>query len=453
MWWPAFRSQSDALRALVIGVGLCWSVAFVLVALVYRLELYADGAMFSYAVAVQDVWAFHWHNISSRASVFLLTLLPAEIYVGLSGDPRAGVFIYGLLFYLAPLAGLIGTFAADRSSGRIIFLYACCSTALLCPLIFGFPTEMWLAHAMFWPTLAVSHYAKRTVVGSALAFLMFLALAFTHEGALVLEFSIVATLAMRGLRDASFLRAAAILIVVLAACAAVKIIIPPDEYYADVLLRAALHFFDIKIFEVNIVALLFGTMVLFSVLIAVFSRLTPERAHLYAAAMVVGLLVIPGQVALIPLLRAFSGLQINGTFLALWLVHTGFGLSLAIYLLYNYISQLPREILESAFIDGASQFTIFPRLILPLSVPALASFAIFQFMWVWNDYLNALIFLGTTPEQQVMTIKLAQMLGSRGQAWYLLTAGGFVSMLLPLVVFFSLQRFFVRGLLAGSVKG
>jgi len=292
MWWPAFRSQSDALRALVIGVGLCWSVAFVLVALVYRLELYADGAMFSYAVAVQDVWAFHWHNISSRASVFLLTLLPAEIYVGLSGDPRAGVFIYGLLFYLAPLAGLIGTFAADRSSGRIIFLCACCSTALLCPLIFGFPTEMWLAHAMFWPTLAVSHYAKRTVVGSALAFLMFLALAFTHEGALVLEFSIVATLAMRGLRDASFLRAAAILIVVLAACAAVKIIIPPDEYYADVLLRAALHFFDIKIFEVNIVALLFGTMVLFSVLIAVFSRLTPERAHLYAAAMVVGLLSI-----------------------------------------------------------------------------------------------------------------------------------------------------------------
>jgi alpha-glucoside transport system permease protein len=177
----------------------------------------------------------------------------------------------------------------------------------------------------------------------------------------------------------------------------------------------------------------------------------PGRKTLFA--MVVGLLVIPGQVALIPLLRAFSGLQVNGTFLALWLVHTGFGLSLAIYLLYNYISGLPREILESAFIDGASQFTIFLRLILPLSVPALASFAIFQFMWVWNDYLNALIFLGTTPDQQVVTIKLAQMLGSRGQDWHLLTAGGFVSMVLPLVVFFSLQRFFVRGMLAGSVKG
>jgi alpha-glucoside transport system permease protein len=177
----------------------------------------------------------------------------------------------------------------------------------------------------------------------------------------------------------------------------------------------------------------------------------PGRKLLFA--MVVGLLVIPGQVALIPLLSAFSGLKINGTFLALWLVHTGFGLSLAIYLLYNYISQLPREILESAFIDGASPFTIFLRLILPLSVPALASFAIFQFMWVWNDYLNALIFLGTAPDQQVVTIKLAQMLGSRGQDWHLLTAGGFVSMLLPLVVFFSLQRYFVRGLLAGSVKG
>ena len=177
----------------------------------------------------------------------------------------------------------------------------------------------------------------------------------------------------------------------------------------------------------------------------------PGRRILFA--MVVGLLVIPNQVALIPLLRTFSNFQIAGTFLALWLVHTGFGLSLSIYLLYNYISSLPREILESAFIDGASPFTIFLRLILPLSVPALASFAIFQFMWVWNDYLNALIFLGTAPEQQVVTIKLAQMIGSRGQDWHLLTAGGFISMLLPLIVFFSLQRYFVRGLLAGSVKG
>jgi hypothetical protein len=292
MRWPIFRSQSDALRALVIGVALCWSVAFVVVALVYRLELYADGAMFSYAVAVRDVWAFHWHNISGRMSVFLLTLLPAELFVRLSGDPSAGVSVYGLLFYVGPLAGLIGTFAADRSIGRIIFVYACCSTALLCPLIFGFPTEMWLAHAMFWPTLAVSHYAKHSVFGTALVFAMFLTLAFTHEGALVLEFSIVATLAMRGLRDALFLRSAAILTVVLIACAAVKMIIPPDEYYAGVLLRAALHFFDLKIFEVNVVGLLFGTMVGYGVLVVILSRLAPDRGYLYAAAMVVVLLSI-----------------------------------------------------------------------------------------------------------------------------------------------------------------
>jgi len=179
----------------------------------------------------------------------------------------------------------------------------------------------------------------------------------------------------------------------------------------------------------------------------------PGRKLLFT--MVVGLLVVPSQVALIPLLRAFSpgGLDIGGTFLSLWLVHTGFGLSLATYLLYNYISGMPREILESAFIDGATPFTIFLQLILPLSVPALASFAIFQFMWVWNDYLNALIFLGSTPESQVVTVKLASMIGSRGQDWHLLTAGGFISMILPLAVFFALQRFFVRGLLAGSVKG
>src|SRR3954447_21440880 len=162
MSWPAGRSDPETLPALVIGTALCWSVAFGVIALMYELELYADGAMFSYAVAVQDVWAFHWHNISGRTAVFLLTLWPAETYVGLTGNARGGIVIYGLLFYLAALAGLIATLAADRSDGRIIFVYGCGSTALLCPLVFGFPTEMWLAHAIFWPALAVSHYARRT---------------------------------------------------------------------------------------------------------------------------------------------------------------------------------------------------------------------------------------------------------------------------------------------------
>jgi alpha-glucoside transport system permease protein len=169
--------------------------------------------------------------------------------------------------------------------------------------------------------------------------------------------------------------------------------------------------------------------------------------------LVVALLVVPLQIALVPVLRDFAGLHLNGTFLGIWLAHTGFGLPLATYLLFNYISTLPRETLESAFIDGASHFTVFTRLILPLSVPALASFAIFQFLWVWNDYLVALIILGPDPNVRVVTMTLASIVGSRGQDWYLLTAAAFVSMLIPLIVFFGLQRYFVRGLLAGSVKG
>jgi alpha-glucoside transport system permease protein len=170
-------------------------------------------------------------------------------------------------------------------------------------------------------------------------------------------------------------------------------------------------------------------------------------------ALVVALLAVPLQIALVPLLKDYVALGINGTFLAVWLAHTGFGLPLATYLLYNYMSGLPRDILESSFIDGASHFTIFMKQILPLSIPALAAFAIFQFLWVWNDYLVALIFIGASPTNQVLTQRLAEIVGSRGQDWHLLTAGAFVTMLLPLAVFFGLQRFFVRGLLAGSVKG
>jgi alpha-glucoside transport system permease protein len=180
---------------------------------------------------------------------------------------------------------------------------------------------------------------------------------------------------------------------------------------------------------------------------------------------VVGLLVVPLQMALIPILRLYTGgaslggvpvfpdLNLNGTFLGVWLAHTGFGLPLAVYLLRNYIGSLPSSIIESAKIDGADHFTIFWRLIVPLSVPALAAFAIFQFLWVWNDLLVAYVFLGGTKELRVLTIGLANLVGARGDNWQLLTAAAFVSMSLPLAVFFSLQRYFVRGLTAGSVKG
>jgi alpha-glucoside transport system permease protein len=177
------------------------------------------------------------------------------------------------------------------------------------------------------------------------------------------------------------------------------------------------------------------------------------RGRAFLFAVVVGLLVVPLQMSLVPLLRIYQATELTGSFLGIWLAHTGFGLPLAIYLLYNYISQLPKDIFESAYIDGATPFSAFTRLVLPLSLPALASFAIFQFLWVWNDLLVALVFLGTTEDVAVMTIQMATLAGTRGEAIHLLTAAGFISMLLPIVVFLALQRFFVRGLLAGSVKG
>jgi alpha-glucoside transport system permease protein len=182
----------------------------------------------------------------------------------------------------------------------------------------------------------------------------------------------------------------------------------------------------------------------------------PGRGVLFM--LVVGLLVIPLQSALIPVLQLFTSVRIgdqslNGTFLAIWLAHTGFGLPFAIYLLRNFFGALPREMFESAYIDGASPVTAFFRLALPTSVPALAALAIFQFMWVWNDLLIALIYLGGTPSVAPLTVTIANLVGSLGQAQHLLTAAAFISMILPLIVFFTLQRYFVRGILGGSVKG
>jgi alpha-glucoside transport system permease protein len=224
----------------------------------------------------------------------------------------------------------------------------------------------------------------------------------------------------------------------------------------------------------------FGNAFLNSLAVAIPSTVIPIAIAAFAAyafswmefrgretlfVVVVGLLVVPLQMALIPILRLyvdgaqvgrfllFPDLDLNGTFLGIWLAHAGFGLPLAIYLLRNYIGSLPSSLIESARIDGADHFTIFWRLIVPLSVPALAAFAIFQFLWVWNDLLVAYVFLGGTRANQVVTIALANLVGSRGENWHLLTAAAFISMALPLLVFFSLQRYFVRGLTAGAVKG
>ena len=182
----------------------------------------------------------------------------------------------------------------------------------------------------------------------------------------------------------------------------------------------------------------------------------PGRQFLFVV--VVGLLVVPLQMSLIPLLRMYNDIGaffgVSGkSYPGIWLAHTGFGLPLAIYLLRNYMGTLPKEIIESARIDGANHFQIFTRLVVPLSVPALASFTILQFLWVWNDLLVALVFLGKSDDQIVLTSKMRELLGSRGDNWEILTSSAFISIVVPLIVFFALQRYFVRGLVAGSVKG
>ncbi|KEQ09400.1 carbohydrate ABC transporter permease [Pseudorhizobium pelagicum] len=182
----------------------------------------------------------------------------------------------------------------------------------------------------------------------------------------------------------------------------------------------------------------------------------PGRALILAT--IIGLIVVPLQMSLIPLLRLYNEISIlfgvpSKTYAGIWLAHTAFGMPLAIYLLRNYIAGLPKEIIESARVDGASDFEIFMKIVLPLSFPALASFAIFQFLWVWNDLLIAIVFLGTGRDQLVLTGSLNALLGSRGGNWEILTASAFITIIIPLLVFFGLQRYLVRGLLAGSVKG
>jgi alpha-glucoside transport system permease protein len=167
---------------------------------------------------------------------------------------------------------------------------------------------------------------------------------------------------------------------------------------------------------------------------------------------VVALLVVPVQMTLIPVLRLLTETHLVGTFPGIWLAHTAYGLPFAVFLLRNFFAQLPKELLESAYLDGASNMRVFFRLILPLSVPALASLAIFQFLWVWNDLLVALVYL-QDPSKSPMTVTINNLVSSFGTQWQLLTAAAFISMMLPLVVFIALQRYFVEGITAGAVKG
>jgi hypothetical protein len=281
------RTDARMLRHLVMALGLGWSILFVLVGVAFRLQLYGDGSIFSYSIAVRAGWGYHFRNIADRMFVYAYSHAPAEIYVALTADARGGIFLYGILFFAAPLAGLLLTFVADRSPNRTVFAFACLSTACVCPLVFGFPTEMWVAHAAFWPALALGHSAGRGIVATAALCVAMLALALTHEGGLVFAGVIVATVGLRGLRDAAFLRAAGVLVVVVAAWIGVKVVFPPGDYYASIIPAAATNFFDLRrLLYSELFMLLVGALAAYGLALVVFRRLASAPAPALACGLV-----------------------------------------------------------------------------------------------------------------------------------------------------------------------
>jgi hypothetical protein len=285
------HSARQVLRNLVVAAGVGASLLFIIIGLAAELQMFGDGSIFSYSVAAEDAWAFHWHNISGRLFSYIFAYAPAELYVAFTKNARAGIFIYGLLHFSAPLLGLLATWAADRTAGRIVFVYACFSTACLCPLVFGFPTEMWMAHALFWPALALGLCAPRTASGSLAVFAALLALVFTHEGSLILAAAVLFALFLRGWRNPLFLRALGAFFTAIAIWSIIKVVIPPDDYISGVLASAAYRFIDISNLEQPVLLVLLG--VLWDYVIASFVlRRLGAAAPLYAAALCAAALTV-----------------------------------------------------------------------------------------------------------------------------------------------------------------
>ncbi len=223
------------------------------------------------------------------------------------------------------------------------------------------------------------------------------------------------------------------------------------ENYKDVLTTGGMAI----AFRNSFIIAIFGTLI--PVLVAAFAAFGLSRIQFkgrsLAYGLIVSLLVVPLQLTFIPVLKLYNLMGLSGSFVGLWLAHTGYGLPFAVFMLHNFFQSLPDDLFEAAYIDGASLWTVFVKLALPLSIPALASLVIFQFLWVWNDLLVALIYLGGFRSVAPLTMRLSSLVGSYGQSWHLLTSAAFISMFVPIIIFFSLQRYFVRGILAGSVKG
>ncbi|MBV9066917.1 MAG: hypothetical protein JO004_14280 [Methylobacteriaceae bacterium] len=274
------------LRGFIIATGLGASLLFIVVGSSAELQMFGDGSIFSYSVAAQDAWAFHWHNIAGRLFSYVFAYVPAEFTVALTNNAKAGIFVYGLLHFCAPLLGLAATWAADRTPKRTIFVYACLSTACLCPFVFGFPTEMWMAHAVFWPALGLCLCAPRTTAGNLAVFAALLSLIFTHEGALVLASAILFALVLRGWRDPIFLRALGAFFTVAAIWFILRAALPPDDYISGVLAAAAFRFIDIGNLEQPALLVLLGALWDYLILAFVLRRLgfaTPVCAALLPA--------------------------------------------------------------------------------------------------------------------------------------------------------------------------
>jgi hypothetical protein len=375
------------LRRLAIVAGLGSAIAFIAVGLATKLQMFGDGSIFSYAVAAQDAWAFHWHNISGRLFVYLYAYVPAQAVVALTGSASAGIAVYGLLFFAAPLLGLLLTFATDRSKGRLLFVYACFSTACLCPLVYGAPTEMWMAHALFWPALALTLYAPPGARGHAAVVAALLALVFTHEGAVVFAAVILFAAFLRGWRQETFARAATCLIVAMAVWLAVKLTLPPDDYIAGVMAAAAFKFIDIANLTEPAFVLLAVAIAIDDLLTILFRRVAPRKA--YVLSLIICLLLLMAYWFWFD--KALLAEARYNLRTVLLMLTPAFGIAAAIHAMdEDARRQAPLPFLSS--LAGAVERACNPRLIAGTFVLTLLIHTVetTKFVWGWTQYKAAI---------------------------------------------------------------
>lgn len=381
-----------SLPRIVIAAGVGSSILFIVAGLSTDLQMFGDGSIFSYAVAAQEAWAFHWHNISGRLFSYVYAYIPAETIVALTGSAKAGIAVYGLLHFAAPLLGLLATFAADRSKGRVIFAYACFSTACLCPLIYGAPTEMWMAHAVFWPALAVCLYAPAGVRGSSAAFAVLLALVFTHEGAIIFAGAILFAAFLRGWRDVSFIRAVGAFAAAMTIWLIVKLTIQPDDYIASVMAAAAYKFIDVENLTDPAFVLLMAALAIYDIALVLLRRIAPHRAHAFAA-VATALLLAAYWFWFDRSLLAEARYNLRTVLL---IATPAFGLAAAIHTMDNEARQMsPLPFLPR--LAGAIDKAMNPRLIAGAFVLALLVHVVetTKFVWTWTQYKAAVAALAS----------------------------------------------------------